>query len=243
MMNKTEFEARVREKAELQKNRIKKQNKIIKIATAVSGTVVAAACVLLIMTKVSNISNKGDSFLNGAMNGNNNEMMNEAPEINEEDNIGEDGDIYGGGFDNIGDSNSSGSLLEEMPGEEMVPNEPEKNEVIAENSDAKLFAEINSMPDSVRMFTYPATNNDGMELSENSRKLFVKWLQSLKLKNTGNKENDKNGLLYEFELVYQNVTREVYVFDNMICVDNGTWFEFNKKNLVEFENLIKDISE
>ena len=133
MMNKTEFEARVREKAKLQKTRINKRNKIIKIATAASGTVVAVACLALVITKMNNTLYESNSSLDGTMNGIKNEMMNAAPEISE------DSDGLNGGI------NSSGVIVEDIYSEEMVPNDPEKNEVLNEDADGKLFAEINSI--------------------------------------------------------------------------------------------------
>ena len=231
MMNKNEFEARVREKAALEAVKIKKRNRVIRTTTAIAGTIATAACILLVMTKVSSIS---DQF--GAPG-----SMNNSSDVNG-GNIKVELDDYCDSV--ISSGNSQDSVPEEAPDKGVDSEEINKNEAVVEGSKDELFPEINTAPDSIQVFTYPSLNGvDGNKLSSESVESVMEWLCSLKLKDTGKTNNDKNGLLYEFELNYQDVVRTIYVFDNMIKVDSGTWFEFTGRNLKEFEKLMDNIRE
>ena len=105
-----------------------------------------------------------------------------------------------------------------------------------------LFSEVNSTPETVVLTTYP-DSDDGQNLSPESIDLVMDWIRELDLTDTGSKDNDKNGLLYKLELSYPEVVRDLYVFDNMIKVDNGTWYEFTETDEKEFGKLIQNIRE
>lgn len=231
MMNKAEFEARVRELALAKTERIKKRNRIIKTATTIAGVVATAACIVLVMTRMDTVvkESASGSMSGGAMNNMGGDKN--SPEHEEMNNKFECEDMTQA--DGKEPVNGMDGIYDEVGEEAMKPTE----------SVFFLFSEVNSTPETVVLTTYPDSDDEGQNLSPESIDLVMDWIRNLDLTDTGSKDNDKNGLLYKLELSYPEMVRDLYVFDNMIKVDNGTWYEFTEADEKEFGKLIQNIRE
>ena len=228
MMNKTEFEARVRELAQAKTERIRKRNRIIKTVSTIAGGIAAAACIVLVMTRTDGILMSSGAMSGGAMNNVGGDK--DSPAHEEMNNKFECEDMTQA--DANEPANGMDGIYDEVGDEAMKPSE----------SVFLLFSEVNSTPETVVLTTYP-DSDEGQNLSPESIDLVMDWIRELDLTDTGSKDNDKNGLLYKLELSYPEVVRDLYVFDNMIKVDNGTWYEFTEADEKEFDKLIQNIRE
>ena len=228
MMNKTEFEARVRELAQAKTERIRKRNRIIKTVSTIAGGIAAAACIVLVMTRTDGILMSSGAMSGGAMNNVGGDK--DSPVHEEMNNKFECEDMTQA--DANEPANGMDGIYDEVGDEAMKPSE----------SVFLLFSEVNSTPETVVLTTYP-DSDEGQNLSPESIDLVMDWIRELDLTDTGSKDNDKNGLLYKLELSYPEVVRDLYVFDNMIKVDNGTWYEFTEADEKEFDKLIQNIRE
>lgn len=228
MMNKTEFEARVRELAQAKTERIRKRNRIIKTVSTIAGGIAAAACIVLVMTRTDGILMSSGAMSGGAMNNVGGDK--DSPVHEEMNNKFECEDMTQA--DANEPANGMDGIYDEVGDEAMKPSE----------SVFFLFSEVNSTPETVVLTTYP-DSDEGQNLSPESIDLVMDWIRELDLTDTGSKDNDKNGLLYKLELSYPEVVRDLYVFDNMIKVDNGTWYEFTEADEKEFDKLIQNIRE
>lgn len=228
MMNKTEFEARVRELAQAKTERIRKRNRIIKTVSTIAGGIAAAACIVLVMTRTDGILMSSGAMSGGAMNNVGGDK--DSPVHEEMNNKFECEDMTQA--DANEPANGMDGIYDEAGDEAMKPSE----------SVFLLFSEVNSTPETVVLTTYP-DSDEGQNLSPESIDLVMDWIRELDLTDTGSKDNDKNGLLYKLELSYPEVVRDLYVFDNMIKVDNGTWYEFTEADEKEFDKLIQNIRE
>lgn len=229
MMNKTEFEARVRELAQAKTERIRKRNRIIKTVSTIAGGIAAAACIVLVMTRTDGILMSSGAMSGGAMNNVGGDK--DSPVHEEMNNKFECEDMTQA--DANEPANGMDGIYDEAGDEAMKPSE----------SVFLLFSEVNSTPETVVLTTYPDSDDEGQNLSPESIDLVMDWIRELDLTDTGSKDNDKNGLLYKLELSYPEVVRDLYVFDNMIKVDNGTWYEFTEADEKEFDKLIQNIRE
>lgn len=244
MMNKTEFEARVRQLALAKTEKIKKRNRIIKTVSTIAGGVAAAACIVLVMTRMNGILMESVSMGNmssGTINNMNSESMLPDKDVSDdkcwlEDEMTQTDELSpGDGMDGEADKNDVESSDKNGADSEEIPSEGVADMVIT------LFSEVNSTPETVVLSMYPGSDDE--KLSQDGIDLVMDWIRNLDLTDMGIKENNEQGLLYKFELTYPQVTRTVYVFDEMIKTDDGTWYEFTRNNAVEFKQLIEDIRE
>ena len=237
MMNKAEFESRVRQLAQAKTDRIRKRNKIIKTVSTIAGGVATAACIVLVMSRMNGKLMSSDGLSGGIMNSMGADAMSPDKEMSNNKFDCEDEMIPT--MDEIPDDGSNGT--------------GDKNDADAEGEGTgeanlgemsfTLFSEVYSTPETVVLTTYPDSGDEGQKLSKESINLVMEWIRTLDLTDTGMKDNDKNGVGYMFELNYPDVVREVYVFDNIIKADNGTWYEFTGADKDEFNELIQDIRE
>lgn len=244
MMNKTEFEARVRQLALAKTEKIKKRNRIIKTVSTIAGGVATAACIVLVMTRMNGIIMESVSMGNmssGTINNMNSESMLPDKDVSDdkcwlEDEMTQtDALSPGDGMDGEAGKNDVESSDKNGADSEEIPSEGVADMVIT------LFSEVNSTPETVVLSMYPGSDDE--KLSQDGIDLVMDWIRNLDLTDMGIKENNEQGLLYKFELTYPQVTRTVYVFDEMIKTDDGTWYEFTRNNAVEFKQLIEDIRE
>ncbi len=231
MMNKNEFEARVRQLAQEKTERIRKRNRIIKTVSTVAGGVTAAACIVLVMSRIDGKLMSSDGLSGGSINNMGADVMSPDKEMSDDKNamVPTEDVLSNEGMDGIFDKNDVMADGTEEAG-------PEEMRFI-------LFSEIYFTPETVVLTTYPGSGNEVQKLSNESINLVMEWIRTLDLTDTGMKDNDKNGVGYMFELNYPEAVRKIYVFDNVIKADSGTWYEFTGADKDEFNGLIQDIGE
>lgn len=225
MRSKIEFEARVRELAEIKKAKERRKRRTIRNLTITGGGILCAACCALVFTKMNGlIEERYDKGVEiDMMNSVDTEMLPEN-QTRAENSIS-DGEYIG----NFGEDNV---IMQETNADDSIQKE-----------DAMEYGCLNGLPDKVIMTSYPGgftENTNNIVLTEADVKSLIEWISSLELQDTGLWDNENNGLLYEFVLEYQNENITVLVSDDMVKINNDTWHKISSENAVDFENLIGD---